>query len=36
MSGAQPVGPAYAGTALAVIAGSFAVWAWLRLDRSPW
>ncbi|MFE1602035.1 YnfA family protein [Methylobacterium sp. ID0610] len=26
---------AYAGAALAEIAGCFAVWAWLRLDRSP-
>lgn len=28
--------PAYAGAALAEIAGCFAFWAWLRLDRSPW
>ena len=27
---------AYAGAALAEIAGCFAFWAWLRLDRSPW
>lgn len=26
----------YAGAALAEIAGCFAFWAWLRLDRSPW
>lgn len=26
----------YLGAALAEIAGCFAVWAWLRLDRSPW
>ncbi|MBN8955590.1 MAG: YnfA family protein [Rhizobiales bacterium] len=26
---------AYAGAALAEIAGCFAFWAWLRLDRSP-
>lgn len=27
---------AYAGAALAEIAGCFAFWAWLRLDRSSW
>lgn len=27
---------AYAGAAFAEIAGCFAFWAWLRLDRSPW
>jgi small multidrug resistance family-3 protein len=27
---------AYVGAALAEIAGCFAFWAWLRLDRSPW
>ena len=27
---------AYAGAALAEIAGCFAFWAWLRLDRTPW
>ena len=27
---------AYAGAALAEIAGCLAFWAWLRLDRSPW
>ena len=27
---------AYIGAALAAIAGCFAFWAWLRLDRSPW
>ena len=27
---------AYLGAALAEIAGCFAFWAWLRLDRSPW
>jgi len=27
---------AYAAAALAEIAGCFAFWAWLRLDRSPW
>ena len=26
----------YAGAALAEIAGCFAFWAWLRLDRTPW
>jgi small multidrug resistance family-3 protein len=26
----------YAAAALAEIAGCFAAWAWLRLDRSPW
>jgi small multidrug resistance family-3 protein len=26
----------YIGAALAEIAGCFAFWAWLRLDRSPW
>ncbi|MFD2264762.1 YnfA family protein [Lacibacterium aquatile] len=26
----------YVGAALAEIAGCFAVWAWLRLDKSPW
>jgi small multidrug resistance family-3 protein len=26
----------YLGAALAEIAGCFAVWAWLRLDKSPW
>jgi small multidrug resistance family-3 protein len=28
--------PAYIGAALAEIAGCFAFWAWLRLDRSAW
>jgi small multidrug resistance family-3 protein len=27
---------AYAGAAVAEIAGCFAFWAWLRLGRSPW
>ena len=27
---------AYTGAAVAEIAGCFAFWAWLRLDRSPW
>ena len=27
--------PAFAAAALAEIAGCFAFWAWLRLDRSP-
>lgn len=27
---------AYIGAALAEIAGCFAFWAWLRMDRSPW
>ena len=36
MSGALPAGLVYAAAALAEIAGCFAVWAWLRLDRSPW
>ena len=27
---------AYAGAALAEIAGCFSLWAWLRLDKSPW
>lgn len=27
---------AYAAAAFAEIAGCFAFWAWLRLDRSPW
>ncbi len=27
---------AYIGAALAEIAGCFAFWAWLKLDRSPW
>src|SRR5690606_4037570 len=27
---------AYGGAALAEIAGCFAFWAWLRLDKSPW
>lgn len=27
---------AYIGAALAEIAGCYAFWAWLRLDRSPW
>lgn len=26
----------YIGAAIAEIAGCFAFWAWLRLDRSPW
>lgn len=26
----------YGGAALAEIAGCFAFWAWLRMDRSPW
>ncbi|AXK81435.1 YnfA family protein [Pseudolabrys taiwanensis] len=26
----------YAGAALAEIAGCFAFWAWLRLEKSPW
>ena len=28
--------PAYIGAAIAEIAGCFAFWAWLRLDKSPW
>lgn len=32
----MPTVAAYAGAALAEIAGCFAFWAWLRLDRSPW
>ena len=28
--------PIYIGAALAEIAGCFAFWAWLRLDKSPW
>ena len=28
--------PAYIGAALAEIAGCFAFWAWLRLDKSVW
>ena len=28
--------PAYLGAAIAEIAGCFAFWAWLRLDKSPW
>ncbi|MGY2049150.1 YnfA family protein [Methylobacterium sp. JK268] len=28
--------PAFAAAALAEIAGCFAFWAWLRLDKSPW
>ncbi|BAQ49402.1 protein of unknown function UPF0060 (plasmid) [Methylobacterium aquaticum] len=28
--------PAFAAAALAKIAGCFASWAWLRLDKSPW
>ncbi|GJE45409.1 YnfA family protein [Methylobacterium soli] len=31
----MPTLPAYAGAAVAEIAGCFAFWAWLRLDRSP-
>ena len=27
---------AYVGAAIAEIAGCFAFWAWLRLDKSPW
>ena len=27
---------AYLGAALAEIAGCFAFWAWLKLDKSPW
>ncbi len=27
---------AYVGAAVAEIAGCFAFWAWLRLDKSPW
>jgi small multidrug resistance family-3 protein len=27
---------AYIGAAIAEIAGCFSVWAWLRLDKSPW
>lgn len=27
---------AYVGAAVAEIAGCFAFWAWLRLERSPW
>jgi small multidrug resistance family-3 protein len=27
---------AYIGAALAEIAGCFAFWAWLRMDKSPW
>lgn len=29
-------GPAFAGAALAEIAGCFAVWAWMRNGASPW
>ncbi len=29
-------GAVYVGAALAEIAGCFAFWAWLRLDKSPW
>lgn len=32
----MPTAAAYLGAALAEIAGCFAFWAWLRLDRSPW
>ena len=32
----MPTIAAYVGAALAEIAGCFAFWAWLRLDRSPW
>jgi len=28
--------PIYLGAALLEIAGCFSVWAWLKLDRSPW
>lgn len=31
----MPTAIVYAGAALAEIAGCFAFWAWLRLDRSP-
>ena len=27
---------AYIGAAIAEIAGCFAFWAWLRMDKSPW
>lgn len=32
----MPTIAAYLGAAFAEIAGCFAFWAWLRLDRSPW
>ena len=32
----MPVIVTYGGAALAEIAGCFAFWAWLRLDKSPW
>ncbi len=32
----MPTIAAYLGAALAEIAGCFAFWAWLKLDRSPW
>jgi small multidrug resistance family-3 protein len=32
----MPTIAAYVGAALAEIAGCFAFWAWLRLDKSPW
>ncbi len=35
MSAALPSLAVYAGAAFAEIAGCFAFWAWLRLDRSP-
>lgn len=35
MNGSLVSLPVYAGAAFAEIAGCFAFWAWLRLDRSP-
>jgi small multidrug resistance family-3 protein len=32
----MPTAAAYLGAALAEVAGRFAFWAWLRLDRSAW
>ena len=32
----MPMIVTYGGAALAEIAGCFAFWAWLRLDKSPW
>jgi small multidrug resistance family-3 protein len=32
----MPSVAAYFGAAVAEIAGCFAFWAWLRLDKSPW
>ena len=36
MASGMPTLLAYAGAALAEIAGCFAFWAWLRLGRSPY